>query len=254
VKPQEFHLSSKHLLTVSQDQLSQFNDFNFIVNNQEFSINFSLISCISEKFIHFSREPQLHLETPNEIFQIFISFLEIFQGSPFIFEDHEIPSLLHFTHFFGIFFPLSFISDKISIPETLSQSIQYLSMKGCQSLENHFNQSLNIIFEHFHELSFHDISSIPLEHLEIIFSSDRLILEEEDQLFSIIINFAKLDSNKNVLFKFVHFEYVSSPLMISFFQDFHFGQFDFDLFEKLKQRLFCNVAPSYSDIPVNYIQ
>jgi hypothetical protein len=74
--------------------------------------------------------------------------------------------------------------------------------------------------------------------LELILSSDQLSLENEDQLFNLIANLIKLNESKKVLLKYIHFKYVSSNLMISFFQDFHFELIDIDLFESLKQRLF----------------
>jgi hypothetical protein len=238
-KSQEFYLSSNHLRTIPQDQLNQFDDCTFFVNSHNIFLNFSLISCICEKCIHLNRYDKLSFDVPNEFLQVFIL------------DNHEISSIVFLIHFFGVSFPFSLISDKIPIPETLSQSIQYISMKGCQSLENHFYQSMKIIFEHFNEISVQDFSSIPIESLEILFSSNQLILDDEDQLFNLILGIIQLDENKKVLFKYVNLEYVSSQFIISFFQDFQFEHLDIDLFKCFQRRLCCDVTSSSSDISFN---
>jgi hypothetical protein len=151
--------------------------------------------------------------------------------------------------FFELSFPFSLISEKLSVPETLSQTISYLSMIGFQTLEHHFHQSLKILFEHFQDISIQTFCSIPIENLENIFSSNELILEDEDQLFNLIINLIKLDYNKKVLLKYIHFEYVSSHFIASFTQELQVEQIDIDLFESLKKGLCCDAVHSYSQIP-----
>lgn len=51
-----------------------------------------------------------------------------------------------------------------------------------------------------------------------------------------------MDSHKLALLKFVCFPAVSSQIMISVFTNFSIEYLDYDVFENLKQRLFCEVT------------
>lgn len=150
---------------------------------------------------------------------------------------------------FGISFLSKLLSDKIPIPKTLDQSLQFLSYSIFQYLDEHFQQALKIVFEHFNEVSVQNFLSLSTDVLNFIFSSDQLKLQNEDQLFSLIINLIQQEENRFSLLNNVHFEFVSSELIISFFKDRYIDQIDFELFEHFKLKLFSEISFPYSEIP-----
>jgi hypothetical protein len=137
-------------MAISQKCLEKFHDFHFQVNDQLFSVNHSLISCLSDKFKSIQREEQsLKILIPEECFSSFTSIMNMFEGFPFQYNDSEIPSLIFLMEYFEFSFLSKLLSDKISIPATLPDSISFLTNSISQYLEEHFQNALKIVIEHF---------------------------------------------------------------------------------------------------------
>jgi hypothetical protein len=83
-----FKFSSKHLTSLYENDLKKLNDFRLIVNGRIFNINFSLFCCVSDKFQSMDKqEEEFSFSIPNQCLPCLISFLDIFKGLPFYFEN-----------------------------------------------------------------------------------------------------------------------------------------------------------------------
>jgi hypothetical protein len=135
------------------------------------------------------------------------------------------------------------ILDKVPIPQTLADSLQFISTSDCENFEPQFNQSLEIIIQNFSSLSVDELSKLSTSHLLKIFSSESLEIESEDKLLELLISMIKENKQKIILLKTVHFEFVSSELLEKLFENISNDEIDLELFGSLKNRLIEN----YSD-------
>jgi hypothetical protein len=143
---------------------------------------------------------------------------------------------------FGIPSLFQAISSKIPFPQTLGESLQFISQSYSEFLGAHFNQSMLIIIQNFNLISFDDLNRFSNSHLLKIFSSESLQIENEDYLFQLIIQMIEEDKNRIILLKTVHLEFVSSDLLKKFFENIQNDEIDFELFESLKKRLFSDYS------------
>jgi hypothetical protein len=176
-----------------------------------------MFSCISDKFKFIQRADQLlELSIPEECFSSFISIMNLFHGSQLIYDDSELSCLIFLMKYFEFSFLAKLLSDKIPISDSLEESLDFLANPFSQYLEEYFQNAIRIVIEHFNEVSVQDFLSLPNAIIESIFSSDQLVLQNEDQLFSLIINLIQHEENRFLLLHLIHFEYVSSQLLIQF--------------------------------------
>jgi hypothetical protein len=66
------------------------------------------------------------------------------------------------------------------------------------------------------------------------FHFNQLKIEKEDHLFQIISKLIKEDKDRILLLKTIHFEFDSSHLLTSFFENISIDEIDFEVFESLK--------------------
>lgn len=76
-----------------------------------------------------------------------------------------------------------------------------------------------------------------------MFSSSQLRVPDEDYVFQKVSELIQEDNSKKYLLKFICYSNLSSETLRLFFDSFTPGDIDFDLFECLKERLFCDVSP-----------
>jgi hypothetical protein len=165
------------------------------------------------------------------------------KGYSFHFENFDFPKLKQLIEYFGINSLFRLTSSKITFPQTLDESLQFISQSFCEYLEEQYHQSLSIIVQNISKLSFEDLSKLSNSHLFKIFSSESLEIENEDYLFKIIAKMIQRDKNRMILLKTVHLEFVSSHLVKKFFDNIPNDEIDYETFESLKRRLFSD----YSD-------
>jgi hypothetical protein len=98
-----FRLSSQHFQFLYEHDLDTLNDFRLIMNGKTFDINFSLFCCVSDKLQAIcNNEKELNFTIPKQHFPCFISFLDIFKGLPFYFQDYSLESVSYLIHLFGL--------------------------------------------------------------------------------------------------------------------------------------------------------
>jgi hypothetical protein len=77
--------------------------------------------------------------------------------------------------------------------------------------------------------------------LEQLVQSPQLQVESEDVLFDLVIDLIERDPNRKSIVKNIYFPGASPIRLINFFDNYSFEEVDFDLFESIKVRLFCNI-------------
>jgi hypothetical protein len=219
-------------------------DFFFIINGNKIGVNYSLFSFLCERLPKFNyQQKKLIISISAEHLNCFISFFDILKGYSFCFEDSHFSSLKTLIDMFEMNYLYQWVSSKVSNPQTLEESLQFISNSYCNFLKPQLHQSLSIITHNFDLISLDDLNQISTPFLLQIFSSESLQVESEDYLFQLIVNLIEKDNNRMILLKAVHFEFVSSHLLKNFFQNIYNDEIDFELFESLKKRLFTD----YSD-------
>jgi hypothetical protein len=165
------------------------------------------------------------------------------KGFSFSFDSFDYSSLEKLSDCFGITSLLQIINSQVPFPQTLQESIDFISQPYCGFLEDHFNHSLKVIIQNFTLISFDELSKLKNSHLIKIFSSDFLQIESEDYLFQIITKMIEKDKNRMLLLRSVKLDYVSNNLLKEFIDNISNDEIDFEFFEALKKRLFAD----YSD-------
>jgi hypothetical protein len=154
-QPQKFILSSKQSFCLSKSLLNHLIDFDLIINDIKIEINFSLFSFVCDKFQELPhQENQLTISISNVNLNCFLSFFDLMKGYSFYFENSDFPNLKDLINCFGINSLLQVIGTKIPIPQTLEESLQFISQSYCDLLEEQFNSSLLIIIQNFNAISF----------------------------------------------------------------------------------------------------
>jgi hypothetical protein len=222
--------------------LKKLQDFRLIVNGRTFNINFSLFCCVSDKFQEINRqEEEVSFSIPNQYLPCLISFLDIFKGLPFYFENYSFEALSYLIDLFGLSSLSEFINEHLPRPQNVQEAIDFLSIYSYEFHPKFFDNSFAILIHHFTELNFDQFLKLPNSILEKLFQSAQLQIDNEDILFQLIIQLIERDSNRKVLLKSIFFSGVSSNLLNSFFKNFPVEEVVSGLFESLKARLFCDV-------------
>jgi hypothetical protein len=227
---------------ISLDKLKRMNDFKLKVNGIIYEINYSFFCLVSNKLKELNKgEEEFECSIPNEPLPCFHSFLDIFKGLPFYFENYSFKSLSYLINLFGLSSLFEFLCEAIPLPQNLQESLQFLSQCSCEFLPRFFSQSLNLVIQSIEQIGIEQLLCLSNFVLEQIFKSDQLQIENEDYLFSLVVRLIEKDSNRKILLNSIFFPGVSSSLLISYFKDYPIEDLDSDLFESLKQRLFCDV-------------
>jgi hypothetical protein len=197
---QHFKLSSKQIIYFPKSWLNHLTDFDLTINNQVIALNFSLFSCVCQKFqeLHY-QENQIGISISDENFHCFLSFFDMMKGYSFSFDKFDYSSLKNLINYFGINSLFKVISSKIPIPQTLKSSLHFISQPYCEFLETHFNQSISIIIQNFNSISVEELSKISNSHLLKLFSAESLQIENEDYFFKMVLKMIQEDKNLVIL-------------------------------------------------------
>jgi hypothetical protein len=118
-------------------------------------------------------------------------------------------------------------------------------MSNCDFFDEYSSEHVLFLIQNIENISIENLNRLPNSLLEKIFSSPDLQIVNEDFLFDRICQLIHIDKNKKYLLKTVKFPYVSSHLLKDFFGNFSVYDLDEDLFEPLKNRIFCDIfSPS----------
>jgi hypothetical protein len=180
-------LSSESLQYFSSQKLQKLNDFQIIVNGNTFEINFSLFCCVSGKFLKTTfPEKKLACSIPENFFSCFISFLDIFHGFPFYFENYSFEALSYLIDLFGLSSLFQFICDNIPVPKNVNESIEFLSKCEIEFFPSIFEQCIMILNQHIDRIKIEQFNCLPNFILERLFRSKFFQIENVDFLFKLI--------------------------------------------------------------------
>jgi hypothetical protein len=136
--PQSFRFSSTNLLFIPQIKRNLLNDFKVIFNGKTFEVNYSLFCCCADKLNEMnSNQSEMKFEIPNEHFHCFDSFLNLFQGKSFHFQNYSFDSLSYLIQFFGLSCLFESISSSFSKPNGVIGSINFVSIPHCELYDEH---------------------------------------------------------------------------------------------------------------------
>jgi hypothetical protein len=165
-----FRLSSQHFQFLYEHDLDKLNDFRLIMNGKTFDINFTLFCCVSDKLQAIcNQEEVLNITIPKQHFPCFISFLDIFRGLPFYFQDYSLESISYLIHLFGLSSLSQFICENLAPPNNVQEALEFLFNHSCELYSQIFEQSLSILISHFSEIRFEQLIKLPNFILEKLF-------------------------------------------------------------------------------------
>lgn len=128
------------------------------------------------------------------------------------------------------------------VPSTISETIDILSQESCFNLQKIFNKCLTILTENFFDLHENDISKLSNSALFYLFISPNFQINNENELFIYIQYLIKQNPSRKILLKTIHYPFVSSDYLDTFFNELSFEDLDEDLFECFKERLVCDIT------------
>jgi hypothetical protein len=233
-QPQVFKFTSHNLIYLSQRQKRFLNDVTLKVNENSFSINSYLFSCLSDSYQNHSIiHSQTKISLSEKDFSCFCSFIQIFNGLKFPIHQF-IDCLQSLVYIFGF----SCLISLIPIPQTVPEAINFLSIPSCEQFETHFLQSVSILINNFDSLRVEQLDCLCNSALLQIFLSNQLQIDNEDYLFDLIKQLIDKDSKKISLLKTLRFDYLSSNLVLDYFNQFPIDELDSDLFLILINQMF----------------
>jgi hypothetical protein len=172
--------------------------------------------------------------------------LDIFQGLPFYFENYSLESVSYLINLFGLSSLSRFICVNLPSPKNLPEALDFLSNHSCEFYPKIFNESIEILIQHFSGIRPEQFLKLSNFVLEKVFQSPQLQVDNEDFLFDLAVDLIGRDPNRKSLLKTIYFPGVSVSRLFNFFNNFPAEEIDSDLFESLKTRLFCEVYQSNS--------
>jgi hypothetical protein len=155
--------------------------------------------------------------------------------------NFDLSSVLSQINLLGFSSLFSFLTQAISIPSTLEESMQFLSYFHCSDLSQHFTQSISVVSSNLKQIPFDFLKSLSFYTLESIFSSSTLKIPNEDFLFELISALVLEDKKFSRLFRFVYLPRVSGNLVKKVFMNIEVEDIDKDLLELFKTKLFLDI-------------
>jgi hypothetical protein len=155
--------------------------------------------------------------------------------------NFDLSAMLSQINLLGFSSLFSFLTQAISVPSTLEESMQFLSYFHCSDLSQHFKQSISIVSSNLKQIPFDFLKSLSFSTLESIFSSSTLKIPNEDFLFELISALVSEDKRFSRLFRFVYLPKVSGNLVKKVFMNIEVEDIDKDLLEFFKTKLFLDI-------------
>jgi hypothetical protein len=186
---------------------------------------------------------------PNDSFPCFCSFFKIFHGISFDLEKHLYSSLNSLIDSLELNSLRRFIPKEHHFPQNVKDALAYLSKYYCQTNEEVFNHSINIILENLHLMSFENFNLLQNVSLERLFTSKSSKVKNEYILFNLLLQLIQNNPSRKSLLKLISFPVVSSDSLSQYFKNISIDEIDIDLWESLKERLFSDIASPNGNIP-----
>lgn len=173
---QIFKLTSKIFIYYPKLWLKRMNFFHLIVNNIQIPINYSLFSCICDKFQESKeQENQLSIDSDSDNLKCFFSFFDLMKGYSFPFHDFTSQNLQCLHDCFVINSLLFVFGQEVSVSQTLEESLKHLENEN-KNLEHR-----NIQIEK-EKNKLHNLQNKSHQEIQELHYENEKLLEENKQL------------------------------------------------------------------------
>ena len=240
------------LSSISRATLNSYaNDFTFIINEEEFKTNKIISDIISPKIA------QIHSVDPTfDIFTIntnnkgsFSYILNLLNFEVNIIPTNQFDFIIEVVEILG--------NDSFEIVSTMqeqeiSQDIVFDLLKKHERhnlYSNLLSNEINFVSSHFYQLYENypeKINDLSISIIERIIKSDKLLLNNEDQLLSFINQLYMRDSKYSVLYENVFFSFVSVSKISEFIQIFDISDLNTETWISISHRLQQEISIDYN--------
>lgn len=240
----QIKLKPSSILSVPINSYEQ--NFTFIVNDEEYKTSRLLSDLLSPKI------SQQHLSDPTlNTFHIktqykgdFSQILKLQNFEDQTISDDELPFISEVLEILGNESIELSIKHDLNL-DTIITQIQKHEKYSCFFSET-FSEEIDYISTHFHELfeddDIEDFSSLSLTTIERIISNEKLKLEDEDQLISVINDLYRKDKRKySSLYTYVIFSNISTFEMGEFIDLFDVDSISGEIWRSISNRLLFDV-------------
>ena len=208
-------------------------DFSFIVNNKIYQTNSFVANILSP---HISNRSYYQIQT--HLNGDFNKILEYGEMKTISIKEEEI------RYFREIFMKLGNYDEVLQFYKELQEEIscenviQRIQIK--QELNDNFEDEIEFISSNFHHLYTqypNEISSFDIDIIERIISNDKLLLQDEEELFDIILNLYNESKEYSTLFSKVIFMNLSSKSIRKFNDSFDINDINESIWKTICKRL-----------------
>lgn len=250
-RAQSFKFTSECLFQVNE-HIHQFKRFKLILNSVEYLINYSLLRCVSDRFLDATLEVhEFALTISNEDLPIFQAFIDVFDGANFVFDDFKdnVTGLINLIQTFQLSCFVPYAQQIFEGIDPLTRSLLFLSLPNSALLAQEQQNAVKYIASNFRQYPSEKYLELPDSALVAILTSPFLQLESEDSLLQFLVMIALSNWDRHYLLQYVRFEYISANLLYYYFGNFQPEHFDNDFLKSLLPRLFSDVWTPSSAVP-----
>ena len=218
-------------------------DFSFIVNNKIYQTNSFVANILSP---HISNRSYYQIQT--HLNGDFNKILEYGEMKTISIKEEEI------RYFREIFKKLGNSDEVLQFYKELQEEIscenviQRIQIK--QELNDNFEDEIEFISSNFHHLYTqypNEISSFDIDIIERIISNDKLLLQDEEELFDIILKLYTESKEYSTLFSYVIFMNLTIESIRKFNQSFDINYINKSIWDSLSYRLEQEISTESRD-------
>lgn len=221
-------------------------DFSFIVNGKEYKTNHLVSDILSPKIskIH-NNDPTLNTFIINtKAVGDFSTILKLINGNQIDIPKSETNFIFEVFQILG-YDSIDYVQSENNLSEITAENVfsnvQYHE-KYAYFFSQNLGQEIEFISSHFYELSEkEELSTLSVETLEAIFSSESIQLNSEDQLLRAINKLYSKSRSYYPLFEYIKFNFLSTEAIQEFIEIFDSNDLTKVTWNQICNRLKCEV-------------
>ncbi|OHT04371.1 hypothetical protein TRFO_28135 [Tritrichomonas foetus] len=126
------------------------------------------------------------------------------------------------------------IDDKLSLHSQISNSF---SNSNSVSIHNYLEEEILFVSSHFYEISKENIERLDLSIIELILKNQKLMILNEDSLFSFILSLYLKDHSYGILFEYIEFQNLNPNSFEQFITLFDLCDLNLSIWSSICKRL-----------------
>jgi hypothetical protein len=194
-------------------------------------------------------ENEIRFHCDESFKDIYSMIFTLLLGSTFSLSQTAIPSNIAVMREIGFSAGIQIISSQIPIPTSLEESLEIIQIDPSLLHEKQFRPALTLLSSNFFKIEFPSLSSLPPSILHEIFSCPTLRVRTENEFCQVIEQLISINEGNKILLSDLDFRFLCVESVRRVLSRIEAEDIDSDLFEALKQRLFCSVHVESEDIP-----